>query len=597
LAAELPTQDHLNIDESPTKQENGKAWLWTFVARRFTVFAVRATREATALGVFLTEKFHGIVACDRAKMYWQVGRLQWCWAHLRRDFQAMIDTGNPRSKWLGERLRAAACELFEHWADYRENRISRAALVRRMGPVRRKVERLLLRGMQSNNRDVRGTCRELYEHYYGREGESLSPLSIHEIEQIRKQETREDWSAHCCEAAALDDLDPESIAFARQEFKKKHPDLAGEAGQWDARTFLNKAKVCINGRLTRTAIILLGKNEAEHYLSPGIARITWVLKDEHGIERDYQHFGPPLILAVDRVFAKVRNLTYRYLPNASLFPTEITQYDPWVVRETLHNCIAHQDYSRGGKINVVEEPESLLFTNVGEFLPGSVEEAIIRDAPPELYRNRFLAHAMVNLNMIDTIGSGIKRMFTKQRQRNFPMPDYDLSEAGRVKVRIIGKVIDEKYTRLLMGKPDLDLMDVIALDKVQKDKPISQDEFKSLKGKKLIEGRRPNLFVSAEVAAATETMVDYLKKRGIDKAYCQKMVVELLGKQGRATRRDFDKLLLGKLSDALGGDQKKNLITNMLQEMRRDGVIRPVGGKRGRGAEWELCNPAPSSSV
>jgi len=125
---------------------------------------VRATREATALGVFLTEKFHGIVTCDRAKMYWQVGRLQWCWAHLKRDFQAMIDTRNPRSKWLGERLRAATCELFEHWADYRAGKITRAALVRRMGPVRRKVERLLLRGMHSGNRDVQGTCRELYEH-------------------------------------------------------------------------------------------------------------------------------------------------------------------------------------------------------------------------------------------------------------------------------------------------------------------------------------------------------------------------------------------------------------------------------------------------
>jgi len=164
LAAELPTQEHLNIDEISTKEANGKAWLWTFVAGMFTVFAVRATREATALSVFLTEKFQGIVTCDRAKMYWQVGRLQWCWAHLKRDFQAMIDTRNPRSKWLGERLRAATCELFEHWADYRAGKITRAALVRRMGPVRRKVERLLLRGMHSGNRDVQGTCRELYEH-------------------------------------------------------------------------------------------------------------------------------------------------------------------------------------------------------------------------------------------------------------------------------------------------------------------------------------------------------------------------------------------------------------------------------------------------
>ena len=154
----------MSIDETATKEENGKAWLWTFVARLFTVFAVRATREATALTTFLGEEFRGIVTCDRAKMYWHLGSLQWCWAHLRRDFQAMIDSGDSRAKHLGWRLRHATCELFEHWADYRAGRISRAALLRRMGPVRRKVECLLLRGTQSGSRDVRGTCRELYEH-------------------------------------------------------------------------------------------------------------------------------------------------------------------------------------------------------------------------------------------------------------------------------------------------------------------------------------------------------------------------------------------------------------------------------------------------
>jgi transposase len=164
LAAQLPTQEQLNIDETGTKEANGKAWLWTFVARMFTVFAVRPTREATALAVFLGDQFDGIVTCDRAKMYWYLGQLQWCWAHLKRDFQAMIDSGDKRAKHLGWRLRHATCELFEHWADYRADRISRAALLRRMGPVRRKAERLLLRGTQSGNSDVRGTCRELYEH-------------------------------------------------------------------------------------------------------------------------------------------------------------------------------------------------------------------------------------------------------------------------------------------------------------------------------------------------------------------------------------------------------------------------------------------------
>jgi transposase len=164
LAAQLPAQELLSIDETGTKEANGKAWLWTFVARMFTVFAVRGTREATALTTFLGEAFHGVVNCDRAKMYWHLGRLQWCWAHLKRDFQAMIDSGTVQGKWLGPRLRRATCELFEHWADYRAGKISRAALLRRMGPVRRKVERLLLRGTESGDADVRGTCRELYEH-------------------------------------------------------------------------------------------------------------------------------------------------------------------------------------------------------------------------------------------------------------------------------------------------------------------------------------------------------------------------------------------------------------------------------------------------
>jgi len=164
LAAQLPAQEQLNIDETGTKEANGKAWLWTFVAGGFTVFAVRATREATALVTFLGETFHGVVTCDRAKMYWYLGRLQWCWAHLKRDFQAMIDSGDQRAKHLGYRLRRATCELFEHWADYRAGKISRAALLRRMGPVRRKVERLLLRGTQCGHADTRGTCRELYEH-------------------------------------------------------------------------------------------------------------------------------------------------------------------------------------------------------------------------------------------------------------------------------------------------------------------------------------------------------------------------------------------------------------------------------------------------
>jgi ATP-dependent DNA helicase RecG len=282
---------------------------------------------------------------------------------------------------------------------------------------------------------------------------------------------------------------------------------------------LNKANVCIGGKVTRSALLLLGKPESAHLLSPAQARITWVLRDEKKQEKDYRHFDPPLILAGDNLLQRIRNLTIRQLPSGTLFPLEVTQYDPWVMRETLHNCIAHQDYGMGGRCNVVETPDTLLFTNLGSFIPGTLEEMIRSDAPPEIYRNPFLAQAMVNLNMIDTIGSGIKRMFTRQWERSFPMPDYELDDPKKVAVRLTGQVLDENYTRLLLSQAELELIDVIALDKVQKKRAIDEQSFKRLKARKLIEGRRPNLFVSAKIAAATGDKAGYIKNRAFDKQH------------------------------------------------------------------------------
>ena len=427
-------------------------------------------------------------------------------------------------------------------------------------------------------------------HYYGRDNEAIGPLSLHEIEQIRKQATREDWSAQICAGATLNDLDPQAITFARQEFKKKYPKLIADVESWDDLTFLNKSKVCIDGKITRTALILLGRPESAHFLSPTHPQLTWILKDKDGMERDYKHFDPPLLLAVDALLTNIRNLTCRVLPWGTLFPVELLQYDDWVIREVLHNAIAHQDYPCSGRINVVEFEDRLVTANMGRFLPGDVEEVIRRDAPFSVYRNPFLAQAMVALQMIDTIGSGIKRIYEVQKKRSFPMPDYDLKGGQEVQVSIIGKVLDEKYTRMLMARTDLDLWDVISLDKVQKGKPLTEDEFRSIKRKKLVEGRRPNLFVSAEIAAATDTRAEYIKKRAFDKDHYKKMVNAYLMKFGEAKREDIDKLLLDKLSDALDEAQKGKFIGNLLQEMRREGTIERTGTKRW--AKWHLTKPS-----
>ena len=227
------------------------------------------------------------------------------------------------------------------------------------------------------------------------------------------------------------DLDPEAIAKAREQFVVKHPSQAAAVHGWDDRTFLNKARVLRQGAVTNAAVLLLGRSESATLLAPAVAKLSWILKDAANRELDYEHIGPPFLLAGDRLLKRIRNLIVRALPSGTLFPQEITQYDPWVVREALHNAIAHQDYRRHGRIVVVEFPDRVLVTNVGNFLPGDVETVIRQDAPQAIYRNPFLADAMVELNLIDTQGGGIKRMFETQRRRSFPLPDYDLSDPGR----------------------------------------------------------------------------------------------------------------------------------------------------------------------
>lgn len=187
--------------------------------------------------------------------------------------------------------------------------------------------------------------------------------------------------------------------------------------------------------------------------------------------------------------------------------------------------------------------------------------------------------------MIDTIGSGIPKAFNIQRARGFPLPDYDLSEAQRVVVTLYGKVLDENYTRTLLAKTDLPLADVVALDKVQKRMRLSDAEFTSLKDKHLIEGRRPNIYVSALVAGAADQKAKYVLTSGFEDGYYKDLITKLIDKFGSASPTEINKTLLPKLPDALNAQQKRNKVRNLVQDLQRDGIIHNVG-KHGPGARW-----------
>lgn len=413
-------------------------------------------------------------------------------------------------------------------------------------------------------------------HYYARAGESLGSLGLDKQDEIRQQTLAQDWSAQLVPAASLADLDEVALARAREAFARKYANrFSGEEVMgWPVTTFLDRARVTLNGQITRTALLLLGKPEAAWHLSPHPAQMTWKLE---GAERAYQHFAPPFLLTTTEVYQRIRNIQLRLLPQDELLPIEVSKYDQKIVLEALHNCIAHQDYTRNGRVVVIEQPDRLVFENEGSFFEGAPGDYLEGNRIPRRYRNPFLAQAMAELNMIDTMGYGIHEMYARQASRYLPMPDYDLGEPGAVRLTLYGGVVDPAYSRLLIQKTDLPLADVLALDRVQKKLPIPDEAISRLRRARLVEGRKPNLFVSAAVARVTAEKVDYIRTRPQDDEFYAKLLTDYLEKFGQASRAEINQLLLDKLSDALSDKQKSTKISTLLTKLRRRKVIVNTG--------------------
>lgn len=424
------------------------------------------------------------------------------------------------------------------------------------------------------------------DHYYARHGESLAGLSLDKQDEIRRQGADDDWSAVVCEDASLSDLDPAAIAKARESFVALHAgrlDSATVRG-WDDAHFLDKAKLTIRGRVTRAALILLGRDESTHLLNPYVAELTWKLE---GPEQDYAHFHPPFLLETSRLYQRIRNVRLRLERPGELIPIEFLKYDQRIVLEALHNCIAHQDYGQRERVLVIERPGELVFRSAGGFYDGTPGDYLLANRTPTRYRNKFLVEAMFNLRMMDTMGYGIREvLFRGQMARYLPLPDYDVSDPSRVLLSLPGRFIDENYSRALLTRTDIDLSEALALDAVQKRGTADATVVARLRRKGLVEGRQGRLHVAGSIAAATDTVDQYLSHRGFDDRYYCDLIREYLRTKGQARRPDIDRLLQGKLSDLLNDQQKKDKVRNLLQRLRSQGLI--VSEGRTKSTVWRL---------
>ena len=434
--------------------------------------------------------------------------------------------------------------------------------------------------------------RPVYAHdkAWQRIEDSLVELTPERLNDILDEPlfTGSDWSAEIVPNAAIDDLDEVAIAKARVMFKKVHNRIpAEEVNAWSVPEFLSNAGVMIDGGITRAAIILLGKPVSVFKLRPAVVRVTWSLRDEKQDVVDYEHFTAPFILTVDQILAKVRNLTMREMPGGTLFPDVMQQYDDYSMREILHNCIAHQDYTLQERINLVENPGFLYYANGGSFIPGTVQKALATHGPQRHYRNECLCNAMVNFNMIDIVGRGIRKIFNQQWERRFPMPDYEIDAAKKeVAVRLYGNAINEKYTKLLKENKELSFEDCLLLDAVQKGHQLNEVDVQNLLSRGLIEVQNDQYYISLDVARKTKQVPEYTKSKGLEKQKLIQMILQYLKNAGEeGSKRDgIYEYLKDVLPQKKTREQQLRMLGDLLNSMKDEKLI------IAKGRTWYECS-------
>lgn len=433
---------------------------------------------------------------------------------------------------------------------------------------------------------------QAHDKAWQRDGDSLVELRPDRLRGILTELIGgQDWSAETVPSATLSDLDPTAIAKAREKFAAKHQQerWATEIAGWSTEEFLDKAKITLHGRITRTALLLLGTPQSVGLLPSSTAEITWKVPDE----RIAKHFGPPFLLTTTEVGQHIRNPNIKLFPATELLAIELPRYDTKVILEGLHNCLAHQDYEQAGRIVVLETVGRLRLSNLGGFVDGKPEDYFTGERTPSVYRNPWLAVAMNNIGMIDKGGYGIGEMVRSQRKRYLPLPDFEGSTPNETAFNIYGQQIDENYSRSLMEHTELPIEQVVWLDRVQKKLKVADDQANLLRKNKLIEGRKPNFFVSAVVAKVTNTQNQYVLNKGFDDDHYKHTILKRL-RLGPATGDQLRQLVLDKLPAVLSDKEKETKVKNLRTALRLRGLegvfieVASTGPARGAGAIWRI---------
>lgn len=286
-----------------------------------------------------------------------------------------------------------------------------------------------------------GTAQGVFKR---RIGKNCMPIDPDEFVTMRVSSGALDWSGEAAQGVTPEDLDPLEIARARTFLRSRNPESALLTLPEGA--FLQGLEAVRNGSVTNTGLLLFGKPDVISEKIPQ-SQVHYVHQvSEIKVARNdlWRMSLLQIVEKLEGIFSSPIN-PEEEIP-VGLFRLRIPAFPIEVVREVVLNAVTHRDYSQPGEVLIRHSLHELAVTSPGGFIGGITLRNILRHEP--VARNRTLSNAFLKLRLVESAGTGRRKIFIPMLEYGKRMPRYEADES-HVTLRIFNGAFDHAMARLI----------------------------------------------------------------------------------------------------------------------------------------------------
>ncbi len=429
-------------------------------------------------------------------------------------------------------------------------------------------------------------------HYLMRRGSSLVEMDQQTLRSVLN-EVEPDFSSQFVSGLKLEDLDNQAVDALRSRWatKANRPDF----NEIPPHQVLQDLELINGDDVTYAALILVGSSKAiGRYLADSEIIFEWRTHKEQIHHDARKTWRGPYTLVAEEILPEIGNRNKRFPFQEGFFQRDIFAFDEKSVREAVNNACAHRDYRlKGPSVFIKLSYEEFFIESPGGFPPGVSPSNILDVTVP---RNRLLAEVMNKVGFVERSGQGLNDIFKRSIRDGKDVPQIWEADHYWVRLKIPAQVQDVEFVKFLeqvtAEKQILfSLPELIELESIRRagrtQGPVTNKRLLDLGlVEKINDGRASRYILSHRYYAASARTGEYTRLAGLSREQQKQLILNHLIKNGIAATSD----IVGAFTDLKPKD-----VSNLLQELRRDGLIVYEGKiKSGR---WRLNNKLEAKRI